>query len=190
MSKKRKMDAEGQLDPPGDDQPAEPAKPDAKPVYAQVRVISPSVAERLASPVQRKLRAQREAAKARRAAELKARPVGTVPQTNDYLQWQGKKARDPAGKALGNVANVFLDKTTGEPTWVSVQNMSSGRLFLPYGGVLVLRGEPVFPLTIDLAKGAPKVGNDLRLSPEDEAQLSSYYDAHGPEEVTSDGPAD
>lgn len=144
--------------------------------------VKPSLASRLmrsGPKVPKAAKAPKPGKAPKRAAGAGTAAVpttGVPPDPGEYRRWQGKKARDASGKrSLGTVQNVFLDDGSREPSWVSLQNLSDGRLILPYAGVLVLGTEPVFPYTAKQVKGAPRVGSDSQLSKKDEEQLRTYY---------------
>ena len=84
---------------------------------------------------------------------------------------------DSEGDKVGSVGQVFLDDQTGEPTWVTVKTGLFGtkETFVPIAQAQPDGHDLRVPFDKDTIQGAPTVDVDEHLSPEDEAELYSYY---------------
>lgn len=88
----------------------------------------------------------------------------------------GATATGPDGDKIGKIGQVYLDNTTGQPTWVTV---STGLLrrqsFAPLAGAEPSQDGVVLRVEKDLIKDAPSVEDDGQLQPEEEQALYDYY---------------
>lgn len=84
---------------------------------------------------------------------------------------------DSAGDKVGKVGQIFLDDTSGEPKWVSVNTglFGTNENFVPLQGARVIGTEVHVSVTKDAVKDAPNVDADHHLSREEEAQLFAHY---------------
>jgi uncharacterized protein (TIGR02271 family) len=84
---------------------------------------------------------------------------------------------DNDGDKVGNVGQIFLDDQTGEPAWVTVKTGLFGTKenFVPISQAQPDGSDLRVPFDKDTINGAPNVDVDQHLSPEDEAELYSYY---------------
>lgn len=91
---------------------------------------------------------------------------------------RGGPVTDPDGKRLGTLRDVFLDGSTGRPSWglVAVGRVRQGERFVPLDGA-ELEGDALrIPYDRDLVQAAPRVGDDSgRLAPEEESVLLRHY---------------
>ncbi|EYR62005.1 hypothetical protein N866_12815 [Actinotalea ferrariae CF5-4] len=90
----------------------------------------------------------------------------------------GGPVTGPDGKRLGTLRDVFLDGSTGRPSWglVTVGRLRREERFVPLDGA-ELDGDAVrVPYGRDLVHAAPRVDDDSgRLAPEEEALLLRHY---------------
>lgn len=84
---------------------------------------------------------------------------------------------DSNGDKVGKVAQVFVDDTSGEPKWVSVNTglFGSNENFVPLHGARVTGNEVHVGFTKNMVKDAPNVDADHHLSREEESQLFAHY---------------
>jgi uncharacterized protein (TIGR02271 family) len=89
----------------------------------------------------------------------------------------GATAYDNDGDKIGKVGQVYYDDDTDRPKWVTVNTglFGTNESFAPLQGASV-SGDRV-TLSYDKAKvkGAPNVGDDGHLSPQEEQRLYEYY---------------
>ncbi len=84
---------------------------------------------------------------------------------------------DSNGDKVGSIGQVFLDDETGQPEWVTVKTGLFGtkETFVPISQAESDGQDLRVPFDKDTVKGAPNIEVDQHLSPEDEAELYSYY---------------
>ena len=99
---------------------------------------------------------------------------------------QGAPIAGPDGEKIGNVAQVFVDPSTGSPNWVTLKTGFLGRneIFAPLANATwdneVLR----IPLDKETLLAAPRLNADEGLSPHNEEALNRHF---GLSEVDTDG---
>jgi len=89
----------------------------------------------------------------------------------------GSTAYGSDGQKIGKVGQVYYDEGTDQPEWVTVNTglFGTNESFVPLEGS-TFDGERLTVSHIkDKVKGAPSVGNDGSLSPEEEHELYDYY---------------
>lgn len=79
---------------------------------------------------------------------------------------------------IGPVGQVYLDDETGQPSWVTVRTGLFGdeESFVPLAQAALVGGVVRVPFVRDLVGGAPRLGADGHLEPEQEQELHRYYD--------------
>jgi uncharacterized protein (TIGR02271 family) len=84
---------------------------------------------------------------------------------------------DQQGQKVGKVAQVYLDGTTDQPTWVTVQTGLFGtkESFVPLDRANLDGDGLRVPVTKDAVKDAPRVDADGALPPQEEDELYRYY---------------
>ena len=101
--------------------------------------------------------------------------MGFTPDEIDTLK--GATAFDADGQKLGGVSQVYLDDSTGDPTWVTVSTGLFGtqESFVPLREAAIRGGE--LHVTVDKAtvKDAPRLEADGHLTPDEEQELYRYY---------------
>jgi uncharacterized protein (TIGR02271 family) len=100
----------------------------------------------------------------------------------------GQDVVDSVGEKIGTVGQVYVDTTSGEPTWASVKTGLFGlsESFVP----LADAAEGTDGLRVgyekEFVKDAPRVDPDQGLSAEEENRLYSYYGVNDISETTVD----
>jgi uncharacterized protein (TIGR02271 family) len=81
------------------------------------------------------------------------------------------------GGKIGGIGQIYLDDSTGSPTWVTAKTGLFGtkESFVPLEGASVQGDDVVVGYDKDKVKDAPRVDPDGSLSPEEEDSLYSYY---------------
>ncbi|MBA3367097.1 MAG: PRC-barrel domain-containing protein, partial [Geodermatophilaceae bacterium] len=89
----------------------------------------------------------------------------------------GATVQDSSGDKIGKVSQVYLDDTSGQPKWVTVNTGLFGtkESFVPLEQASFSGGAVSVPVSKDQVKGAPQVENDSHLEPAEEAELYRYY---------------
>jgi uncharacterized protein (TIGR02271 family) len=117
-------------------------------------------------------------------------------QTNVNIdEWRGAKAVDVNGDKVGSIDEVYLDRGTEKPEWVTVSTGLFGTrtTFVPIGDAQLNDGEVRLGYAKDQIKDAPNVDADGALSREEEQALyehygrSDYGDWNGSDTRTGDG---
>lgn len=82
---------------------------------------------------------------------------------------------------IGTVGQVFLDDSSNDPTWMTVNTGLFGtkESFVPLEGATYDHDEIVVPFTKDLVKDAPRLDVDESLRPEQESELFAHYGLQG-----------
>jgi hypothetical protein len=95
----------------------------------------------------------------------------------DRIATGGGEVRTTAGDKIGNIGQVYLDDSSGRPSWVTVKTGLFGtqESFVPLGGATVSGADVVVPYDKDTIKGAPRVDSGGSLTPQEENLLYSYY---------------
>lgn len=95
----------------------------------------------------------------------------------DIQQWRGSKAIDRNGDKVGTIDEVYLDRGTSEPEWVTVNTGLFGTRtsFVPIADANFADGEVRLAYTKDEIKDAPNVDADGALSSEEEQRLYAHY---------------
>ena len=102
----------------------------------------------------------------------------TTPQDPpDYVH---RAAVDPEGNRIGKISKVYLDRQTGQPTWVLVKTGLFGtRQSLAPIQRSRLDGElVVLAASKDQVKDAPNIEPDVDISDSEQDALRQYYSGH------------
>jgi uncharacterized protein (TIGR02271 family) len=100
-----------------------------------------------------------------------------MPTIDDVQTWRGERAHGGDGEKLGTIADIYLDRDTGEPEWAAIKTGLFGNRvsFAPLAEA-THSGEGVrLPYTKDQLKDAPNAEADGELSREEEAALYRHY---------------
>ncbi|MCU1423810.1 MAG: photosystem reaction center subunit, partial [Microbacteriaceae bacterium] len=97
--------------------------------------------------------------------------------TNNLPGLIGAKVIDKDGDKVGSAGQIYVDTTTGEPNWVSVNTglFGTSESFVPLHDANVRDDQLVVNYDKAFVKDAPRVDADGELSPEDERRLYDYY---------------
>jgi uncharacterized protein (TIGR02271 family) len=101
-----------------------------------------------------------------------------MPMLDEIRDWQGRDLHGEGEDKIGEIADIYLDRATGEPQWLAVKTgmFGSNVSFVPIARA-VRDGDHVdVPYTKDSVKDAPNVDADGELSPEEERRLYQHYD--------------
>jgi uncharacterized protein (TIGR02271 family) len=100
-----------------------------------------------------------------------------MPTIEDIKTWQGEDAHGPEGEKLGTIADVYVDRDTGEPEWLALKTGMFGTRvsFAPLAQATRGADGVRLPYTKDQIKDAPHADADGDLSPEEEAALYRHY---------------
>jgi uncharacterized protein (TIGR02271 family) len=95
----------------------------------------------------------------------------------DIQQWRGAKAVDSNGEKVGTIDEVYLDRASEQPEWVTVSTGLFGTRtsFVPVADAENHDGEIRLAFTKDQIKDAPNVDADGALSREEEQRLYAHY---------------
>ena len=96
----------------------------------------------------------------------------------------------PDGERLGPLRDVFLDGSTGRPSWalVTVGRVRHADRFVPLDGAEVDGDALRVPYGPELVRAAPRIDDDGgRLSPDEEALLLRHY-GFGPDDAVTTRP--
>lgn len=105
----------------------------------------------------------------------------TTNNVHDYDRYYTSVVLDQNGEKVGEVGQVYLDDTTGRPTWVTVKTGLFGlkETFVPLDGTEAATDEIRVPYTKDFIKGAPGVDPDGHIDEAQENELYAYYGRQG-----------
>jgi len=98
--------------------------------------------------------------------------------SEEVQNWRGMKVVDADGDKIGTVEDVFLDRHTGEPEWVTVKTGLFGlkSSFVPIRDAQVTAENEVrVPFQKEQVKDAPRIEADGELSPDQERRLWEHY---------------
>jgi uncharacterized protein (TIGR02271 family) len=100
-----------------------------------------------------------------------------MPTIDDIRTWQGEQAHGRDGEKLGEIADIYLDRDTGEPEWAAIKTGLFGAKvsFAPLADATQSGDGVQLPYTKDQLKDAPNAEADGELSQEEEAALYRHY---------------
>jgi uncharacterized protein (TIGR02271 family) len=95
-------------------------------------------------------------------------------QVSDVI---GSTAYGSDGEKIGKVGQVYFDESTDQPEWVTVNTglFGTSESFIPLSDANFSGDRLTVSHTKDKVKGAPNVGADGHISPEEERALYEYY---------------
>jgi len=99
-------------------------------------------------------------------------------QTHEITAWKGLELRGADGEKIGEIADIYLDRRSGEPEWLAVSTGLFGRKvsFVPIREAHKT-GDDAVEVPYDKAKvkDSPSAEADGELSPEEERRLYEHY---------------
>jgi len=92
-------------------------------------------------------------------------------------RWRGRGVVDHHGEPVGTVADVYLDRQSGEPQWVLVDPGEEGSqpTFVPLAGASYAGEDVSVPFARAEIESAPAMRTGDELSTEDERRLLEHY---------------
>ena len=101
----------------------------------------------------------------------------TEQDTQRITEWRGRDALDNDGDKLGEISEIYLDRSTGAPQWalVSTGLLGTRKSFVPLEGGQEEPDGVRFAYDKGRVKDAPSVDADEELSSEDEQRLYVHY---------------
>lgn len=98
-------------------------------------------------------------------------------------QWEnlvGLTAVDAEGNQIGKVGEVYLNRVSGQPEWVTVNTGMSGNResFAPLHNASVRGEQLILAVSRQLVKDAPSIDGDGSLSEAEVSALYQYYGDH------------
>jgi uncharacterized protein (TIGR02271 family) len=100
-----------------------------------------------------------------------------MPTIDDVKTWQGEQAHAADGEKLGTIADIYLDRDTGEPEWAAIKTGLLGTKvsFVPLAEATHTDRGVQLPYTKEQVKDAPNAEADGELSQDEEAALYRHY---------------
>jgi uncharacterized protein (TIGR02271 family) len=100
--------------------------------------------------------------------------VITTQQVQDLA---GRTVLGTGDEKIGKVGEVYLDDTSGQPEWVTINTglFGTSHSFAPLASASMAGQDLQIAYDKDTVKDAPRVGDDGHLSPAEEDELYRYY---------------
>jgi uncharacterized protein (TIGR02271 family) len=97
--------------------------------------------------------------------------------SNDVGRIEKATAYDSTGDKVGKIDQIYLDDTTGNPSWVTVTTglFGTSQTFVPLEGASFDGDNLRLAHSKDKIKDAPRIDVDQHLSPQEENELYRYY---------------
>ena len=92
------------------------------------------------------------------------------------------------GDTVGNIGQVYLDDSTGNPSWVTAKTglFGTAESFVPLEGARVQGDTVVVAFDKETIKDAPRVDADGSITPAQEQELYRYYGLQSPGSARTD----
>ena len=89
----------------------------------------------------------------------------------------GGDVRTTSGDKIGSLGQIYVDESTGEPSWVTVRTGLFGmsESFVPLEGATDNGKDIMVTYDKDTVKDAPRIDADRDLSPDEEETLYAHY---------------
>ena len=89
----------------------------------------------------------------------------------------GGDVRTTSGDKIGSIGQIYVDLSTGEPSWVTVRTGLFGmsESFVPLEGATDNGKDIMVNYDKDTVKDAPRIDADRQLSPDEEETLYAHY---------------
>jgi uncharacterized protein (TIGR02271 family) len=100
-----------------------------------------------------------------------------MPTIQDVQTWKGQTLFGPDNDKIGDIADVYLDRQSGEPEWLAVKTgmFGSNISFVPIQDAATSGDGVTVPYDKAKVKDAPNAEADGELSPEEEQRLYQHY---------------
>jgi uncharacterized protein (TIGR02271 family) len=100
---------------------------------------------------------------------------------NQIADLAGATVNDSDGDKIGKAGQVYLDDSTGQPSWVTVNTglFGTSESFVPLEGASFAGGTLTVPYQKAKVKDAPRVATDGHLDVSEEEELYRYYGLGG-----------
>ena len=100
-----------------------------------------------------------------------------MPTTTDVQRWIDQDLIGPDDDKIGTVHQIYVDRQTGEPTFVAVKTGLFGRnvSLVPINDAHGHEGRVQVPYTSEAIKNAPNIDADSELSEAEEQRLYEHY---------------
>lgn len=100
-----------------------------------------------------------------------------MPTLEQVQSMRGEKLHGSDGDKIGEIADIYLDRQTGEPEWLAVKTglFGSNLSFVPIREARAGEDGVTVPYDKDKVKDAPNVEADGELSEQEEQQLYRHY---------------
>jgi len=104
-----------------------------------------------------------------------------MPTLEEIQAWSGKDTVDPSGDKVGSLDHIYVDRQTGEPTFLAVKTGLLGRnvSLVPVEGARAHDDHVHLAYDKAKVKDAPNVEADGELSEAEESRLYEYYAISG-----------
>src|SRR4051794_39922199 len=132
---------------------------------------------------------RRHAPTGRRRPRINRRQETRMPTIEDVKTWRGEHAHTGDGEKLGTIADIYLDRDTGEPEWAAIKTglFGSKVSFAPLAEATHSGDGVQLPYTKDEIKDAPSAEADGELSEDEEAALYRHYGLSYSDEPSDSG---
>ena len=89
----------------------------------------------------------------------------------------GGDVRTTSGDKIGSIGQIYVDESTGEPSWVTLRTGFFGmsESFVPLEGATDNGKDIMVNYDKDTVKDAPRIDADRQLSPDEEETLYAHY---------------
>ena len=100
-----------------------------------------------------------------------------MPTLEDVQTMRGQDLYDNDGDKIGEIADIYLDRQTGEPEWLAIKTglFGSNLSFAPIREARSAEGRVTVPYEKAKVKDAPNVEADGELSEQEEQRLYEHY---------------
>jgi uncharacterized protein (TIGR02271 family) len=110
----------------------------------------------------------------------------------DVRNWRGLPVVDADGEKVGTIEDVYLDRGSDAPEWLTVSTglFGSRTTFVPIGDAQASGDEVRLAYRKDQIKDAPNIDADGALSPDEEQRLYEHYGRSDYGDWSGDGEAE
>lgn len=100
-----------------------------------------------------------------------------VPDIAEARSWIGSRVIDANGGGVGQLEDVWIDESTGQPAWLLIRagRLSRGRKLAPFAGATGGEGQVWLPVSREQVRSSPPVKAQQLLSSSLERELRDHY---------------